>query len=203
MRENRDARIRTIVDAAVRILAAKGYDNATLADIADAAGVSRGLPHYYFKDKETLAIKALETHTAEMISSAVSKLNTGSVEALVDSIANVYRHILQENPTFYTFLFEMWSAGRRSKRIGNMFRQSQDKVVATLMKKLEGSLAKADALSKETIEILSRLIIALTDGIAFQLVIRPEIALQEYPVWPPFRHMLLALLDDSKLERRK
>lgn len=67
----------------VQTLAAKGYDNATIADISDAAGI-RGLPHYYFKDKEDLVIKALETSTSEMIRTSVSKIHGESIEELIE-----------------------------------------------------------------------------------------------------------------------
>ena len=107
-------------------MAVKGYDNATIADISDAAGISRGLPHYYFKDKEDLAVKALEFSTSEMIRSSVSRLRGESVEELVEEIIKIHRENMQEHPAFYAFLFEMWSAGRRSKKIGNIFRQTQD-----------------------------------------------------------------------------
>jgi AcrR family transcriptional regulator len=200
MHEKRDARMRSIIEGAVRVFAAKGYDDATLADIADSAGVSRGLSHYYFKDKEDLAVKAIEMQTFEMIDSAVSRLNAKSVDELVNSMVEAYIHILQEDPTFYSFLFEMWSAGRRSRRIGNMFRESQDRVVNTLIEKLESSLGESQAPNKkEQIEILSKLIIALTDGVAFQLVIRPELVRRDYAIWAPFRSMLLALLANREL----
>ncbi len=76
---------------------------------------------------------------------------------------------------FYTSLFEMWSAGRRSRKIGNVFRQSQDEVVKTVMRKLQSNLGSfIDKLNCMQIEALSRLILALTDGTAFQLVIQLE-----------------------------
>ncbi len=202
MREKKDERIKQIINAAVKVLAIKGYDNATIADISDAAGISRGLPHYYFKDKEDLAIKALETSTSEMIRSSVSRLHGESVEELVEEIIEIHKENLQEHPEFYAFLFEMWSAGRRSKRIGNMFRQSQDEVVATFIKELEGNLKIASQLTPEQIEALSRLIIALTDGTAFQLIIRPEKQPYEEGLWQLFRKMVLALFETKNASRK-
>jgi AcrR family transcriptional regulator len=203
MRQKKDERISRIINAAVKILADRGYDNATIADISDAAGISRGLPHYYFKDKEDLVIKALETSTSEMIRSSVSRLQGESIEELVDNLIEIHKSNLCERPIFYNFLFEMWSAGRRSKKIGSMFRQSQDDVVATLIKELEGSLKIASELTPEQIEALSRLIIALTDGTAFQLIIRPEKQSYEDALWQLFRKMLLALFDTNTIRKNK
>jgi AcrR family transcriptional regulator len=203
MREKKDARISQIINASVKVLAAKGYDNATIADISDAAGISRGLPHYYFKDKEDLVIKALETSTSEMIRSSVSRLHGESIEEVVENIVEIHKRNLEEHPTFYAFLFEMWSAGRRSKKIGSIFRQSQDEVVATFIKELEGSLKIASELTPEQIEALSRLIIALTDGTAFQLIIRPEKLSYEDALWQLFQKMLLALFDTDTFRKNK
>jgi AcrR family transcriptional regulator len=203
MREKKDERINQIINAAVKVLAVKGYDNATIADISDAAGISRGLPHYYFKDKEDLAVKALEFSTSEMIRSSVSKLHGESVEELVEEIIKIHKENMQEHPAFYAFLFEMWSAGRRSKKIGNIFRQTQDEVVATFIKKLEAILKIASQLTPEQIEALSRLIIALTDGTAFQLIIRPERQSYEDALWQFFRITLLAVLDMNIIKKNK
>jgi TetR/AcrR family transcriptional regulator len=43
-----------ILSAAERLFASQGYDSASLADIAAAAKVSRGLPSYFFKNKKQL-----------------------------------------------------------------------------------------------------------------------------------------------------
>jgi AcrR family transcriptional regulator len=203
MREKKDERINQIINAAVKVLAVKGYDNATIADISDAAGISRGLPHYYFKDKEDLAVKALEFSTSEMIRSSVSRLRGESVEELVEEIIKIHKENMQEHPAFYAFLFEMWSAGRRSKKIGNIFRQTQDEVVTTFIKKLEASLKIATQLTPEQIEALSRLIIALTDGTAFQLIIRPEKQSYADALWQFFRIALLAVFDTNIIKKSK
>ncbi|HEY6405003.1 MAG TPA: helix-turn-helix domain-containing protein [Nitrososphaeraceae archaeon] len=51
--------IDNILNGSLKILAAKGYEDAKIADISKAADASRGLLHYYFSDKEDLVSKAL------------------------------------------------------------------------------------------------------------------------------------------------
>ena len=51
--------IDNILSGSLKTLAAKGYEDATIADISKAADVSRGILHYYFSDKEDLVSKAL------------------------------------------------------------------------------------------------------------------------------------------------
>jgi AcrR family transcriptional regulator len=51
--------IDNILNGSLKILATKGYEDATIADISKAADVSRGILHYYFSDKEDLVSKGI------------------------------------------------------------------------------------------------------------------------------------------------
>ena len=53
-RLSEDERREQIIRGCVQVLACEGYRNASLARIAQAAGVSKGLVSHYFSDKETL-----------------------------------------------------------------------------------------------------------------------------------------------------
>ena len=69
MSNSREERVDHILQAALRVLAAKGYENATIADISKAARVSRGILHYYFSDKEDLVSKALAKSSSSLVQS--------------------------------------------------------------------------------------------------------------------------------------
>ncbi len=45
---------RTILDAAVRVFAERGFNSCRVADIADAAGVAYGLVYHYFSSKDEI-----------------------------------------------------------------------------------------------------------------------------------------------------
>ncbi len=49
-----------ILDAAERLFSQHGYERVSLADIAELAGVSRGLPSYFFADKRGLYKTVME-----------------------------------------------------------------------------------------------------------------------------------------------
>lgn len=62
-RERRPAeRPGELLDAALRVFAARGYRNATLEEVAAAAGVTKGAVYHYFDNKEQLLSSALEHH---------------------------------------------------------------------------------------------------------------------------------------------
>ncbi|HEX6029763.1 MAG TPA: helix-turn-helix domain-containing protein [Nitrososphaeraceae archaeon] len=57
--------IDNILNASLKILAIKGYENATIADISKTAHVSRGILHYYFSDKEDLVSMRFDTSESD------------------------------------------------------------------------------------------------------------------------------------------
>jgi AcrR family transcriptional regulator len=52
-------RCQAIRDAAMRVVARKGYDHVTVQDIADEAGIAKGTVYLYFKSREDILEKTL------------------------------------------------------------------------------------------------------------------------------------------------
>jgi AcrR family transcriptional regulator len=49
-----------ILQAAFTVLSREGYENTSIKDIAEEAGVAQGLVHYYYKSKQQLVLAVLE-----------------------------------------------------------------------------------------------------------------------------------------------
>src|SRR5438874_557424 len=60
-----------ILAAGERVFAERGYEGASLADIAELAGVSRATPSYFFGSKEDLYVAVLEQVFQDRQSAAV------------------------------------------------------------------------------------------------------------------------------------
>jgi len=67
---NTDERRAQITGALVKVMAKRGYDGASIADIAKAAGLTPGLVHYHFESKQEILLAALRDlslrHTAAL-----------------------------------------------------------------------------------------------------------------------------------------
>lgn len=79
-----------LLSAAFRALSAEGYDAVTLQTIADHAGVSKGVVHYYFDNKEAVLSALLEWLTGRISAkeeAAVRAQSTaaGKLRAYIDS----------------------------------------------------------------------------------------------------------------------
>lgn len=195
MRETREQKINHILGASLKILSIKGYENATIADISKSANVSRGILHYYFSDKVDLASKALASSSTRLLKSSLDGVKGKSAEEIVDNIICTFRKNLRENPDFYAFLFEMWCASRRNKRIKKELNKCLQKVTGAIEESLE-DVARDGIINFDSngANRTAATILALSDGIAFQLLIDESPNLEDMKYWSVIKTMLLSLL---------
>lgn len=85
----------SLVAATLRVVAAEGIENTTVAKICEAAGVSRGLANHYFQSKEELLVIAFQK--------------------LLDDLGDVTRQAAQEQRSPTRKLFAMIHAIFRSE----------------------------------------------------------------------------------------
>ena len=61
-RDSQEKRRHQLIDAALALFADKGYENATIKDLAESCGVAPGLVYHYFESKEDLLLSVFEKH---------------------------------------------------------------------------------------------------------------------------------------------
>jgi AcrR family transcriptional regulator len=188
-----------IMRAVLTILSKKGYENTTINDVAEAASVSRGLLHYYFKDKEDMVSRALTYGFGSMWNSSVSSLSSAkSPEELVDNMIDVLKRNVQENPDFTALLFEMWVSSRRSEKIGKVFKDGLEDSVASLTALLEfASSARVIKIDPTEAEGIVRMLLAIYHGMSIQLLTNPEKA-RDRSIWAPIRRMLISAFNQNR-----
>ncbi len=78
-------RRRQLIDSTVDSIAKRGFAGTTLANVADGAGLSRGIVNFHFQSKETLLVETLR-HLAEEYreawTGAVAKAGPGPADKL-------------------------------------------------------------------------------------------------------------------------
>jgi TetR/AcrR family transcriptional regulator len=129
-KRTRDAeRSRTaILEAGERVFAERGYEGASLGDIAELAGVSRATPSYFFGSKEELYVVVLEQVFQERQSAAVLAFKPlhawvhdgGGRDALrraFEHAADGYLKFLLARPAFVRLLQHEDLAGGRRLRV--------------------------------------------------------------------------------------
>ncbi len=91
-----DTRTR-ILEAAFNVLSRQGYENTSVKDIAEEAGVAQGLIHYHYKSKQQLVLAVLEYVCQKVEMGAVSG-EAGAVQAFEQTKATV-----RDAPTGHTW----------------------------------------------------------------------------------------------------
>jgi AcrR family transcriptional regulator len=109
--EARAARRDQIIAAAAECFARSGYHATTMADIAEAAGVSKGTPYLYFPSKEALFIALYEEWDcglAAQVNAAVSALPepARSPRAVLAAVASAIAAHVLDNPRTCRVLME-------------------------------------------------------------------------------------------------
>ena len=130
-----DATRRELLDAALAIITERGYSAATVDQIVEAAGVSKGVAYYHFSSKADIAQCLLVEGVDTLCSSfqqVVGEMPTAT-EALM-AMVEVFASFIFQNPAFGRFFVsELWREGRAWT--GSM-RQHEERLLAVLREQL-------------------------------------------------------------------
>jgi AcrR family transcriptional regulator len=193
--EIKKQKINEILKNTLKVLAKNGYENTTIANIAAESGVSRGILHYYFSDKEDLVSKVLAYSSENIIQATIKGIRGKTAEEIADNIIKDSIQSFKENPEFYAFLFEMWCASRRSNKIKNELIICSDKVTKSIKKVLDESIQNGiSEINMKNTEEMSKVLLALFNGIAFEKLMHSSKDLDNRKYWIQVRNMISSFL---------
>jgi AcrR family transcriptional regulator len=156
-----------ILQGAFAVLSREGYENVSIKDIAEEAGVAQGLVHYYFKSKQQLVLavlfevcKKMDVYTAE------------GTEGAMAAFAN-FKVLLRTRPDAHTLYIQLIGVGLHDKEIGAGIREN----IRTERAHVE-DLARQVFAERETDSIQARAIAGAVWagilGIMIQKMVDPE-----------------------------
>lgn len=133
-------RRRQLIDAAIASIHEYGFADATVARIAAKAGVSAGIVHHYFADKDDLLFETMRRMLSELRADLLGRLGAAStplerIEAVIDaSLAG---------PQFEPEVMAAWlalygNAGQSEKlaRIVRLYHRRLRSILASALKRL-------------------------------------------------------------------
>ena len=100
-----DERRRQLLDAGARVFTERSYDDASMAEVARAAGISKGLLYHYFPSKRDLFVATLEAAAAELREITEPDPSLPVPEQLV-SVLDAYLAWIDEHADSYAKLME-------------------------------------------------------------------------------------------------
>jgi AcrR family transcriptional regulator len=162
--------------AAMRITVGRhGAAGATFDRVAQEAGVSRGLLHYYFGTKERLLAETVR-HDAElrMAHLETSLAGADSLDAIIEALVSELEEFVQEDRGSQAVLYEMFSASRRNEEIreelARLYAAIRARVAAVLREKHQSGVIEL----RGDPESVASVIFALGDGFELQLISDPD-----------------------------
>jgi AcrR family transcriptional regulator len=134
-----------LLEAARKVFAKKGFSNATVDDIAAAAGVAKGTVYLYYESKRDIYFAALKFGIEQMHSMLRQRLNAvSSPEEKLRTLISVKLEYFDENRDFFKIYYsELGNICIHPGTIDNEFKTlylEQAKVVESILK--EGARKK-------------------------------------------------------------
>lgn len=112
-----------IIDATIRVMAAKGWNETSIDEITREAGVSRGLVAYHFKDKAQLLAGVL-ARSRETFAAAVAEAVASSSDP-VEQLRSVTRSAIlmaRDDPASYEIFLHFSASARSDPELGAQVR---------------------------------------------------------------------------------
>ena len=100
-----------IIKAAIKVFAAKGYDGASMDEIAQAARLTKPMIYYHFKNKKSLYLYLLESHVERFYSRLQDILSSPrDHRQILSMLIDYYDESFRTNPEMLQ-LFQRETAG--------------------------------------------------------------------------------------------
>ena len=160
-----------IVEAMRASVGTHGAAASTFDHVAQAAGVSRGLLHYYFGSKERLLVEVVR-HDAELRLARLEQelARADSIDAIVDVLVASLKDLVAEDDVAHALLHELFSVSRRNHEVRDELAELYRRLRGQVAEVLRAKEAEGVVSLRGEPEAVASLLFALGDGLELQLV---------------------------------
>ena len=164
-----------IVEAMRASVAERGIAGSTFDQVAKAAGVSRGLLHYYFGSKERLLVEAVKRECDlrdELSEHAIA--GAGSAEQVLDAMVRSFEDFLGEGSATAVMIYEMLTLAQRNDEVAHelaeLGRRTRSHLADALRAKSEAGVLRLC----DDPESVAAFLVTLADGILVRRMSEPD-----------------------------
>jgi AcrR family transcriptional regulator len=158
-----------VLEAAAEVFQRDGYQTATMARVADAAGVSKGLPYHYYEGKEALARAVVSSHLDEVLAVLAHWPEGPADERLRWFIGTALEHARARGASYRLYLSLALQPTTRALVLEEVERRRE--ALATLDEKLSAIFVALGHPEPETEALVVR---ATVDGLIQYLLLAGE-----------------------------
>lgn len=153
-----------ILDAVTRVYTAKGYHAATIADVAEEAGLGKGTLYLYFKNKEAMTTALVERHFASIEETYMSAPLPDSLDAFIKELSATVS-IPDEHARFIRVFFEVFGPSFASEAFTKNIADFFERMGAHYAKAITHLQAAGEVREGIDAVLFGRALASLIDGI--------------------------------------
>ncbi|OZE88927.1 TetR family transcriptional regulator [Rhodococcoides fascians] len=161
-----------LIELGTEMLASRPLEQISVEDIADQAGVSRGLLFHYFASKQDFHLEIVREASRSMIERTAPDPDLEPFEILRDSIANYVDYVSEKRDTFISLLRGTASGDPQMREV---FEQTR----TTMADRTLAQLAQLDVDVTPTIDLAVRGWIAFVEEATITWLRNPQITRDE------------------------
>jgi len=138
-KSNKNERKEQIMDAALKVIISKGYDNSRMDDIVDLSSMSKGAIYWYYKSKKEVYLN-LVNYWVIKYSTVINHI-VEEDDSAADQLKDVFDYFIlqyEQDPSAFKALVEFWSLAGRDKD----FHKKVDRVYTKFLEFLERIINK-------------------------------------------------------------
>jgi len=149
-----------LLDAAIDVFAEKGYHGASLDDVADAAGFTKGAVYSNFTRKSDLFRALMERETGRFGEALTQTVEAVPLELLPDVAAELLAAPESDQET-RTLMVEFWLAAVRDESLRQLLLKATDDVGAAFDAKIDEAGAEPGLTGRELAVVFDALVMGL------------------------------------------
>jgi AcrR family transcriptional regulator len=176
-RSERRARTRTqLLEAAAGVYARRGFDGATLDEVAEEAGFTKGAVYDHFGSKENLLVALLDEHLAQQIAEQVALFDPAKdTPERPRAGAERWMTDLKQDPDVFRLFVELWTHAQRDERLRRRLVSGMSALRATFRGfAAERSVNGGVTPTVEAAEQIANIMLALATGIGMIELVDPD-----------------------------
>lgn len=157
-----------IVRATVECITKHGYHNFSMQDVARTAGVSKGIIHYYFLNKDDLMMSVLDR-----VAGDIEKVLGEEMQAIKDPVeklrifVNVCFDVVKSTKEYYQVNMDFWTQINQKKEVRQVISRHYGKFRDTASRVIQEGIT-AGAFKKVDPLLYASYVIAVIDGLSLQ-----------------------------------
>ncbi len=194
MRPTRAQTRARVLTAAGDVFAKRGYDRASLDDVAAAAGLTKGAVYSSFASKDELFYALMQERIGERLALAARAVERqATVDDITRDAGGGLAELISTQADWHLLFIEFWARAVRDPDLQEEFARNRRSARALIARFLEERATEAELDLPAPAEQLAIAVLALSNGIAIEHLADPD------TVKPSIFGVILGLLLDGLL----